>query len=72
MAEVPTGVVADRLGHSAVVAALARQFLGEALYIFSSSTSPLPPSPSSPASVFLSGSLDALIYTSLPDRRRTP
>ena len=69
VAEVPTGVVADRLGRKrAVIAALALQFLGEALYIFSSTYLAFAAIAviAGIGFAFLSGSLEALIYASLP------
>jgi MFS family permease len=71
--EVPTGVLADRLGRKrSIVVALFLQFLGEFFYIFASSyvAFVLIAILGGVAYSFLSGANEALIYDSLPEENR--
>jgi MFS family permease len=73
LAEVPTGVIADRIGRKrSVVAALFLQFLGEFFYIFASSyvAFVLIAMLGGIGYSFLSGANEALIYDSLPGKNR--
>jgi MFS family permease len=73
LSEVPTGVIADRLGRKrSVVVALFLQFLGEFFYIFASSyvAFVLIAILGGVAYSFLSGANEALIYDSLPEENR--
>jgi MFS family permease len=73
LSEVPTGVIADRLGRKcSVVVALFLQFLGEFFYIFASNyiAFVLIAILGGVAYSFLSGANEALIYDSLPEENR--
>lgn len=69
LAEVPTGVLADRIGRkNSVIAAIALQLLGEVLYLFSRSywAFALIAVIAGLGFAFLSGAVEALIYDTLP------
>lgn len=73
LAEVPTGVIADRIGRkNSVVAAMALQLSGEVIYLFARNyamfvfTAVL----AGIGFAFLSGCVEALIYESLPEENR--
>ncbi|MFC1961343.1 MFS transporter [Chloroflexota bacterium] len=73
LTEVPTGIIADRIGRKwSVVLALAFQALGEILYLFSSSFSAFVfiAILAGIGFAFLSGAKEALIYDSLPEDNR--
>jgi MFS family permease len=73
LTEVPTGVIADRIGRKrSVVAALFLQFLGEFFYIFASGyvAFVLIAILGGVGYSFLSGANEALIYDSLPEENR--
>ena len=69
LAEVPTGVIADRIGRkNSVIAAMALQVLGEVLYLFSRHywAFALIAIIAGIGFAFLSGAVEALIYDTLP------
>ncbi len=73
LTEVPTGVIADRLGRKrSINVALALQVLGEVVYIFADSYWPfaLAAMIGGLGFAFGSGSLEALVYDSLKTKRR--
>ena len=73
LAEVPTGVIADRFGKKkSVVLALLLQFLGEFLYLFAQSYTAivLIAILAGIGYSFLSGANEALVYDSLPETER--
>ncbi|MEM7128282.1 MAG: MFS transporter [Chloroflexota bacterium] len=73
LAEVPTGIVADRIGRKySVVAALTLQLLGEVLYFFARSywMFVLIAVIAGIGFAFLSGCVEALIYETLPEEER--